>query len=102
MPASVIRVLVGEKSAAIVERLTQSWKKPDDVAFRSQRRSGPLAYREGPETSAAARRSAIEEGRERSGVTRRGVDHRLGHGAVARHGSGPARGRSRRHQILAP
>src|SRR6516164_6458781 len=47
MPSPVLRVLVGEKFAAIVERLTQSWKKPDDVAFWSQRRSGPLAYREG-------------------------------------------------------
>jgi hypothetical protein len=39
---------VWEKLAAIVERLTQSSKKPGDVAFRSQQRSGPLAfYREG-------------------------------------------------------
>src|SRR5215471_19404683 len=82
------RVVVGEKFAAIVERLTQSSKKPGAVAFRSQRRSGPLAFARRPETSAAVRRSAIEARRERSGVTRRGVDHRLGHGAVARGRSG--------------
>src|SRR5262245_66569093 len=59
-------------------------KKPDGVAFGSQSDRGPPALSRGdPEASAAARRSAEEEWLERSGVTRRRVDHRLGHGAVA-------------------
>src|SRR5262245_32235782 len=69
-------------------------KKPGGVAFGSQSDRGPPALSRGdPETSAAARRSAIEEGRERSGVTRRGVDHRLRHGAVESERSGLALGR---------
>src|SRR6516225_6276113 len=77
-------------------------KKPDGVAFGSQSDRGPPALLRGDPETSAAKRSAEEGWEQRSGVTRRGVDHRLGHGSVAYGRSGLALGRSGRHQFLAP
>src|SRR5262249_29429048 len=72
-------------------------------SFWVTKRSGsPALSRGDPEASAAARRSAEEEWLERSGVTRRGVDHRLRHGAVAHGRTRLALGRSGRPQFLPP
>src|SRR6267142_1161320 len=67
----------------------------------SEKRSALPRDCEGAETIAAATGSA-EEGwrKQRSGVTRCGVSHRLRDGAVAHGGCGPARGRSGCHQLL--